>query len=170
MSADHHPLKPSDLISPDHPAIGGYGYRLLCRADRLAADDETACTSLLLSKHPGPNGGWLPVQPAWSGDIGETIAKVVGPESDDVDRNERIFRRRCYPRAEDLTAGERLSDALDTYRGEVYAEAQAAAIDSVAQFVEDQQDEFQSADKGEWSCLGLAEKIRDHFNQEEAER
>ncbi len=64
------------------------------------------------------------------------------------------------------TATERLEDALDVYRGEVYAEAQAATLASVAQFVEDQQDAFQDADKGEWSCIGLACKIREEFDLE----
>lgn len=82
-----------------------------------------------------------------------------------TDKSEGCRCERCNP--EVGTATERLENALDEYRGAVYAEAQDAAVASVAQFVEDQEDHFRAADKGEWSCYGLAGQIREEFDLEE---
>lgn len=78
-------------INPTHPIIG-HGYRLLEDWERLALDDETACVTSLLSLQ---GDTWRPVL-SWVGNIycNMTVGEILGPDSPDADKDERLFRRR----------------------------------------------------------------------------
>ena len=82
-------------ISQNHLAITGTDgwWRLLGDDESLKAGDQTVCLSEILSL----NGGqWRPVDREWADDIasGRIVGEILGPDSQDADRVERLFRRR----------------------------------------------------------------------------
>jgi len=78
-------------ICDRHPAITFDGrYRLLKDAERLRDTDETVCVSTLLSL---AGDKWSSVMPEWKDDIDKKVAEILGPDSDDADAQERLFRR-----------------------------------------------------------------------------
>ena len=70
-----------------HPIIGAPEWRLLDESEVLLAGDETICLSTGLRG----NEDWRPVDVAWAYALGAPISSFIGG---DMDRKERVFRRR----------------------------------------------------------------------------
>lgn len=85
---------PRHNIAPEHPAITfGDKYRLLRDDEHLKQGDETNCVSTLLSISPLP---WVVIDKEWGNEISsmQPISQILGPDSLDADKNERLFRRK----------------------------------------------------------------------------
>jgi hypothetical protein len=78
-----------DQINSRHPVFGDSCRKVKDR-EKLESTDETACVSCLLSLE-GDVWSKLDANDPW---IGKTVGEVLGPNSDDADASERVFRRK----------------------------------------------------------------------------
>jgi hypothetical protein len=80
-------------LNPKHPVVGE-GYRLLEDCEALRPGDQTACVSCLINPEADQLewvgiGGW-----ADAVKMQTPIGVLLGPNSDDADARERVFRRK----------------------------------------------------------------------------